>query len=48
MFLPRPIFIANLNDETDYKRPYCLGDVIASEPFFLSSYILQQSKNAAV
>ena len=35
MFLPRPIFIANLNDEAYYKRLYHLGDVGGCEIFFL-------------
>jgi hypothetical protein len=35
MFLPRPIFIANLNDEAYYKRLYYLGDVGGSAIFFL-------------
>jgi len=33
MFLPRPIFIAKLNDEAYYKRLYHLGDVVGSAIF---------------
>jgi len=35
MFLPRPIFIANSNDEASYERPYSLFDVMG-RAFFLS------------
>ena len=39
MFLPRPIFIANSNDEAYYERPYRLFDVVGSTPFFLLSHV---------
>lgn len=43
MFLPRPITIANSNDEAYYNRPYHLGDVGRWAPFF--RYMFSVSRN---
>jgi len=37
MFLPRPIFIANSNDETYCKRPYCIANVGCWRIFFFQA-----------
>ncbi len=47
MFLPRPIFIANLNDEAYYKRLYHLGDVERMFTF-QSSYKFDKNQNIVV
>ena len=47
MFLPRPISIANSNDEAPYKRPYSIFDV-GSRANFLSIQVFRQTRNSLI